>query len=123
VAGSSSQARARLVETQTGVRMLRALRISSTCRYLYSFQPPLSFDKDLHTEVLLDFSAESGPAIRDLSGHNRDGRLMGGEWIIWMRQPRESRSGAPRRAEKLHDTSCGAGFIERCASLFCILHV
>jgi hypothetical protein len=61
---------------------LRALRISSTCRYLYSFQPPLSFDKDLHTEVLLDFSAESGAAIRDLSGHNRDGRSMGGEWIL-----------------------------------------
>jgi hypothetical protein len=60
---------------------IRAVRISSQARYLYTFRPPTDFAKDAETELLLDFSQAKGTTIPDISGHGRDGQIVGGTWI------------------------------------------
>jgi hypothetical protein len=61
---------------------LRALRISSTARYAFRFQSPLTFDKDDQTELLLDFSKGEGHEAPDISGHGRHARMTGGKWVV-----------------------------------------
>ncbi len=61
---------------------LRALRISSACRYQENFTPPATLDTDEATEVVFDFRRPvSSRRIRDLSRHARDGTLWGAEWV------------------------------------------
>ena len=69
-------------ETDGFAGAIRALRISSTCKYRsYSFVPPQTFRREAGDEVLLDFSTGSGELLTDLSGHNRDGKIRSGKWI------------------------------------------
>lgn len=62
--------------------LLRAVRISTDCRYRENFSPPVTFDKDDATELVFDFQhAESSRQINDLSGHARHGTLWGAQWL------------------------------------------
>lgn len=65
----------------TGMQgQLRAVRISTECRYRENFMPPPTFDADDATELVFDFRhVESSRQINDLSGHGRHGILWGAE--------------------------------------------
>jgi hypothetical protein len=67
----------------TGMQgQLRAVRISTECRYRENFMPPPTFDADDATELVFDFRhVESSRQINDLSGHGRHGILWGAEWL------------------------------------------
>lgn len=61
---------------------LRAVRISSTCRYRENFAPPESIDPDEAAELVFDFRhADSSRRINDLSRHGRHGTLWGAQWL------------------------------------------
>ncbi|MGE3809139.1 MAG: LamG-like jellyroll fold domain-containing protein, partial [Gemmataceae bacterium] len=66
-------------DTQRFNGKIRAFRLSSTARYQGVFTPPQLFNKDRHTEVLLDFCGK-GERVPDLSGHDRSGRIVGARW-------------------------------------------
>jgi len=61
---------------------LRAVRISSICRYTDNFVPEEGFAADENTQVLFDFAGKSSEQIADLSGHDRRGIIHGAEWFL-----------------------------------------
>lgn len=66
---------------------LAAFRLSSGTRYTLTgdgqdFEPPREFTLDAQTLILLDFSRDTGDEIRDLSGHNHHGTIVGGKWEL-----------------------------------------
>jgi formylglycine-generating enzyme required for sulfatase activity len=60
---------------------LYAARLSSVARYTQDFEPPLEFKLDKDTELLFNFSEGQGDILRDSSGHNRHGKIVGAKWV------------------------------------------
>jgi len=58
----------------------RAFRVSGKQLYSQPFTPPAEFTKTDDTLLLLDFSANKGTTLPDLSGHGHDGTILGGSW-------------------------------------------
>ncbi|HUQ70206.1 MAG TPA: LamG-like jellyroll fold domain-containing protein, partial [Planctomycetaceae bacterium] len=56
-------------------------RVSSTVRYQQNFTPPESFQADSDTLALYEFQEGQGEVLRDSSGHNHHGRIIGTKWL------------------------------------------
>ncbi len=60
---------------------MEQVRISFVVRYTSNFTPPERLEKDKDTELLLDFTTNQGPSVRDLSGARRAARIVAGKWV------------------------------------------
>jgi hypothetical protein len=60
--------------------LLRAFRLSSTLRYQKEFKPPPTFERDEHTQVLLDFSHNGGKFIPNTCDEKRSGLVAPAQW-------------------------------------------
>jgi serine/threonine protein kinase len=76
------------------VGRLGGVRFSSNIRYTAAFTPPLSFTPDEQTVALYPCDDGTGTVLRDLSAHQRHGRIQNGFWatergpsLALMRQP------------------------------------
>ncbi len=67
---------------------MRAVRISTTCRYRENFKPLQSLAADATTALVFDFQhAVSSQQIDDLSRHARHGTLWGAQWVALSEAP------------------------------------
>ncbi len=57
------------------------LRISSTARYQQDFSPSESFSADEKTIALYTFDEGRGLRLKDSSGNNHDGTIVGARWV------------------------------------------
>jgi Tol biopolymer transport system component len=57
------------------------LRVSSTARYRQDFIPTESFATDDKTIALYTFDEGKGQTLKDASGHNHHGTIVGAQWV------------------------------------------
>ena len=55
-------------------------RLSKVARYTDDFRPPQRFEADAHTVVLYHFDEGQGDVLKDSSGNNHHGKIVGGKW-------------------------------------------
>lgn len=67
-----------------------ALRISQSARYRDAFIPPVDLQADNNTLVLYRFHEGQGNTVKDDSGNNRHGKIVGAKWTGTDELPRES---------------------------------
>src|SRR5262249_52867073 len=60
---------------------IRSFRISKSVRYADKFFPPVQFENDAETLVLYRLDEGSGDTLKDASGHNHPGRIVGAKWV------------------------------------------
>ncbi len=60
---------------------LHRVRFSNTARYVQSFAPDEQWTTDKDTLALYLFDEGSGEVLRDSSGHNRHGKIVGAKWV------------------------------------------
>lgn len=63
------------------IGVMHAARISSVARYSGPFKPPASFESDKETVALYRFDEGSGDVLRDYSGNDQHGKILGAEWV------------------------------------------
>jgi formylglycine-generating enzyme required for sulfatase activity len=56
-------------------------RVSQTARYERSFTPPETFGSDADTLALYRFDEGAGDVLRDSSGNNHHGKIVGAKWV------------------------------------------
>jgi len=66
--------------TQVNGRVDEA-RISSVARYAANFTPARRFESDAHTLALYHFDEGQGDVLKDSSGNNHHGKIVGAKWI------------------------------------------
>lgn len=59
---------------------LKYLRVSNTARYSISFTPASRYFSDANTLALWPFNDASGNVLKDVSGNNYNGTIVGAEW-------------------------------------------
>lgn len=57
------------------------LRVSSTARYQQDFIPSESLAADDNTIALYNFNEGTGPTLKDSSGNNHHGTIVGAKWV------------------------------------------
>jgi serine/threonine protein kinase len=57
------------------------LRVSSEARYQQDFVPSESFTADDKTIALYNFDEGQGPTLKDSSGNNHHGKIVGARWV------------------------------------------
>jgi serine/threonine protein kinase len=57
------------------------VRISNTARYTEDFTPAKRFEPDEHTVGLYHFDEGSGDVLKDSSGNNHHGKIVGAKWV------------------------------------------
>ncbi len=60
---------------------IRELRISKTPRYTNDFQPVVRLLTDAHTVALYRGDSDTGDVLRDISGNNHHGKIVGAKWV------------------------------------------
>jgi hypothetical protein len=60
---------------------IHALRVSRGVRYPGDFQPQRSWTSDPDTLALYRFEDGAGDLLRDSSGHERHGKIVGAQWV------------------------------------------
>ncbi|MBC7819565.1 MAG: SUMF1/EgtB/PvdO family nonheme iron enzyme, partial [Planctomycetaceae bacterium] len=76
--------------------ILDEVRVSSNARYKEAFTPARRFEPDQHTLALLHCDEGAGDAIKDSSGNNHHGKIVGAKWVKVDRGPIQS----PRTASE-----------------------
>ena len=61
--------------------LVRELRISKTVRYTKSFTPAKRHDPDQDTLALYHFDEGDGTTLKDSSGNNLHGKIVGARWV------------------------------------------
>jgi hypothetical protein len=61
--------------------LIDQVRVSSTARYERDFQPPEQFTADEGTLALYGFDEGQGDLLKDSSGHNHHGQIVGAKWV------------------------------------------
>ncbi|WP_298866587.1 LamG-like jellyroll fold domain-containing protein [uncultured Gimesia sp.] len=57
------------------------VRISNTARYTKDFTPARRFEADKHTMALYHFDEAQGDVLKDSSGNEHDGKIVGAKWV------------------------------------------
>ncbi len=57
------------------------VRISTTARYTTAFTPPAELSADKDTLIRYDFKEGSGDVLKDSSGNNHHGKIVGAKWV------------------------------------------
>jgi hypothetical protein len=79
---SAKPARGRiLLGSGSLVGLIDGVRVSKTARYDKSFAPPTRFAKDGDTSALYQFDEGAGDTLKDTSGNQYDGRIIGAKWV------------------------------------------
>ncbi|MBI5759727.1 MAG: protein kinase [Planctomycetales bacterium] len=60
---------------------LRELRISQTTRYVAPFKPAMRLESDRDTLALYHFDEGTGSELKDASGNNHHGKIVGAKWV------------------------------------------
>lgn len=60
---------------------IRACRLSSEIRYTKNFKPDETFKSDESTLALLQFDGTDPDVIKDISGAQRHGKILGAKWV------------------------------------------
>lgn len=60
---------------------IRGVRYSKIARYQTEFTPPEQFARDANTLLLYNFDEGSGDVLKDSSGNNHHGKLIGAKWL------------------------------------------
>ncbi len=63
------------------VGLLGEARVSTVARYDKNFTPQFGFEPDEHTLALYHFDEGSGDVLRDSSGNNHHGKIVGAKWV------------------------------------------
>jgi formylglycine-generating enzyme required for sulfatase activity len=74
---------------------LRALRISKIGRYTTDFVPDATFQRDSQTLALYRFDEGQGTELRDSSGNNHHGKIVGAKWVTSRGGHESPESGPP----------------------------
>lgn len=61
--------------------VLDEVRISQSARYSKDFNPELRFSSDTNTLALYHFDEGAGDVLKDSSGNNRHGKIIGAKWV------------------------------------------
>jgi len=73
---------------------IRGLRISRVTRYKAEFVPPNDLSSDTNTLALYHFDEGSGDVLKDSSGNDHHGKIVGARWVnvneLWVREPRKA---------------------------------
>lgn len=64
---------------------MHQVRVSNVARYSADYQPGLAFTADRHTLALYRFDEGHGDLIKDSSGNNHHGKIVGGSWLKSLR--------------------------------------
>jgi hypothetical protein len=79
--------------------VIDGVRISNSARYKGDkLQPPESFKRDADTLALYLFEEAAGDELRDASGHNHHGKIVGAKWVEAAASPLAA---APPKGEKI----------------------
>jgi serine/threonine protein kinase len=73
---------------------MREARVSRSARYTADFAPALQFDKDDQTLALYRFDEGQRDVLKDSSGHNHHGKIVGAKWTVDDPDARSSTSAA-----------------------------
>ncbi len=65
----------------TMVGLLGEARVSTVARYDKNFTPQFGFKPDEHTLALYHFDEGEGNVLRDSSGNNHHGKIVGAKWV------------------------------------------
>jgi hypothetical protein len=63
------------------VGMIDETRISNIARYDEEFTPQRRFEPDEHTQALYHFDEGEGDVLRDSSGNDHHGKIVGAKWV------------------------------------------
>ncbi|MDX1945452.1 MAG: SUMF1/EgtB/PvdO family nonheme iron enzyme [Pirellulaceae bacterium] len=80
----------------TGV--IQCVRISKTARYVANHVPPTRLDADANTSLLYQMNEGQGDVLRDLSGNNHHGTIVGARWVHGSRAEPAPPTGSPGNA-------------------------
>ncbi|MFO1041723.1 MAG: SUMF1/EgtB/PvdO family nonheme iron enzyme [Planctomycetaceae bacterium] len=61
--------------------LIDEVRISNVARYNENFKPASQFESDSSTLALYRFDEGAGDVLKDSSGNNRHGKILGAKWI------------------------------------------
>jgi formylglycine-generating enzyme required for sulfatase activity/serine/threonine protein kinase len=61
--------------------LIESVRISRSARYIADYVVPQRFEPDSDTLALYRFDEAKGEVLKDSSGHNHDGRIIGATWV------------------------------------------
>src|SRR5207249_5143700 len=61
--------------------LIDEVRISQTARYDKDFTPAKRFEPDADTLALYHFDEGSGDVLKDSSGNNHHGKIVGAKWV------------------------------------------
>ena len=64
------------------------VRISKNARYAAAFTPQKRFETDADTIALYHFEEGDGKVLKDSSGHNHHGKIVGAKWVKVVADPR-----------------------------------
>jgi serine/threonine protein kinase len=75
--------------------LIDEVRISRTGRYAGNFQPPERHEPDADTIALYHFDDAQGDVLKDSSGNNHHGKIVGARWVLSSGQPIQSEATLP----------------------------